>query len=96
MRDTVSAGGTDAEVLSFVIAVDMNEILAAAEAQKKKIGQPVMNYAKMLHQEHGDNAVKTMKLGQTINITPSDTKAVDALKVKGAGELANSTGWERV
>lgn len=31
---------------------------------------------------------KTMKLGQTIKVTPSDTKDVDALKVKGAGELA--------
>lgn len=88
MRDTTGTGGTDAEVLSFVIAIDMNEILAAAEAQKKKIGQAVMNYAKMLHQEHGNNAVKTMKLGQSINTTPADTKAVDALKVKGAGELA--------
>jgi len=88
MRDSAGSEGSEAEVLAFVIAVDMNEILAAAEAQKKKIGQPVMDYAKMLHQEHGDNAVKTMKLGQTINIKPSDTKAVDALKVKGAGELA--------
>lgn len=31
---------------------------------------------------------KTLKVGQTISITPSDTKAVDALKKKGAGDLA--------
>ncbi len=91
MRDVPGTEGTDAEVLSFVVAVDVNEILAAATAQKKKIDQPVMDYAKMLHTAHGDNMAKTLQLGQTINVTPSDTKAVDALKKKGAGELAMLT-----
>ncbi len=49
MRDVPNTEGTDAEVLSFVIAVDVNEILAASEAEKKKISQPVMDYEKMLH-----------------------------------------------
>ncbi|SMB79945.1 hypothetical protein SAMN00120144_4369 [Hymenobacter roseosalivarius DSM 11622] len=80
--------GTDAEVLAFIIAVDMNEVLAAAQAQTKALEQPAMDYAKMLHKEHGENAVKTMKLGQTINVTPSNTKAVDDLYVKGATQLA--------
>ncbi len=88
MRDVAGTEGTDAEVLSFVAAVDVNEILAASVAEKKKIGQPVMDYAKMLHTEHGDNMAKTLQLGQSIKVTPSDTKAVDALKKKGAGELA--------
>ncbi len=88
MRDVPGTEGTDAEVLSFVVAVDVNEILAAAAAQKKKIDGPVMDYAKMLHTAHGENMAKTLALGQSINVTPSDTKAVDALKVKGAGELA--------
>lgn len=87
-RDVSGTEGTDAEVLSFVAAIDMNEILAAAEAQKKKVSQGVMDYAKMLHTEHGKNLDETLKLGMSINVTPSDTKAVDALKVKGAGELA--------
>ncbi len=42
----------------------------------------------MLHTAHGDNMAKTLKVGQSIKVTPSDTKAVDALKKKGAGELA--------
>lgn len=88
MRDVPNTEGTDAEVLSFVAAVDVNEILAAAQAESKKISQPVMDYAKMLHTEHGDNMAKTLQLGQTINVTPSDTKNVDALKKKGAAELA--------
>lgn len=88
MREVPATEGTDAEVLSFVAAVDLNEILAAAEAQKKKISQPVMDYAKMLHTEHGANMAKTLELGMKIKVTPSDTKAVDALKKKGASELA--------
>lgn len=88
MRDVPGTEGTDAEVLSFVNAVNVNEILAASVAQKKKINGPVMDYAKMLHTEHGVNMGKTMKLGQTINVTPSDTKAVNDLYMKGAGELA--------
>lgn len=88
MRDVAGTEGTDAEILSFVVAVDVNEILAAAGAQKKKISAPVIDYAKMLHTAHGENMAKTLQLGQSINVTPSDTKAVDALKTKGAGELA--------
>lgn len=88
MREVPGTEGTDAEVLSFVIAVDVNEILAASEAQKKKVSGAVMDYAKMLHTAHGTNMAKTIKLGQSIKVTPSDTKAVDALKKKGAGELA--------
>ncbi len=88
MRDVPNTEGTDAEVLAFVNAVNVNEILAAAEAQKKKIDQPVMDYAKMLHTEHGANMAKTAQLGLTIKVTPSITKAVDNLMKKGAGELA--------
>jgi len=78
----------DAEILAFIIAVDDNEILAAAAAAKKKPGSAVLDYAKMMHQEHGKNEADTMELGQQINVTPIDTAAVDKLRVKGAGELA--------
>lgn len=87
----LAAGGDkmdDAEVLAMVIAIDHNEILAAMQAQKKKISQPVLNYAKMLHQEHGMHMGKTMKLGQQIGVTPINTADVEKLQVKGAGELA--------
>lgn len=81
-------GTDDAEVLAFVIAVDDNEILAAAEAAEKKPSSAVLDYAKMMHQEHGKNEAETMELGEKINVTPVDTAAVDKLRVKGAGELA--------
>ncbi|HXH30831.1 MAG TPA: DUF4142 domain-containing protein, partial [Bacteriovoracaceae bacterium] len=78
----------DAEVLAFVIAADDNEVLAAAEAQKKDISKEVMDYAKMLHMEHGKNQKTVMGLGQKIKSTPTDTKAVDDLRVKGAQDLS--------
>ena len=83
-----SSNKGDAVILATVIAINLNEVLAAAEAQNKKISQPTLAYAKMLHEEHGKNMVKTIKLGQEIGVTPLDTAAVDKLKVKGAGGLA--------
>lgn len=86
MKDV--AGGDDAEVLAFVIAIDDNEILAAAEAGKKGVSPKVLEYAKMVHQEHGKNLVETAALGTKIRVTPMDTEAVDKVRVKGAGQLA--------
>lgn len=78
----------DAEILATVAAVDLNEIGAAAQAEMKKLSQPVMAYAKMLHQDHGMNMAETLKLGQQINVTPVITPKVEDLQKKGAGELA--------
>ena len=78
----------DAEILGLVGAVHDNEIVAAMEAGKKKLSQPVADYAKMLHMEHGMNLEKTLMLGQKINVTPMETAEVDKLRVKGAGDLA--------
>lgn len=78
----------DAEILSILLAVDTNEIVAAMEAGKKKLSEPVAEYAKMIHTQHGKHAGDTMKLGQKIDITPMDTEKTDALRIKGAGELA--------
>jgi predicted outer membrane protein len=84
-----SAGAAgDGEALGFVVAVDDNEILAASEAAKKKVGPEVMAYAKMLHAEHGRHLVETMRLGQAIGVTPLEMPAVDKLRVKAAGALA--------
>ncbi|MGI8965574.1 MAG: DUF4142 domain-containing protein [Limisphaerales bacterium] len=76
------------EILGFIVAVDMGEIGAAMVASEKKLSSPVAEYAKMLHQEHGMNAEQTLKLGEKINVTPLITPAVNALQMKGAGELA--------
>ena len=88
LSKTTRSNMGDAEVLGIIIAVDENEIIAAAEAQKKKVSPEVKAYAKKLHQEHGKNAVATIKLGEKIDTTPVETAAVDQLRIKGAGELA--------
>lgn len=84
----------DSEVLATILAVDLNEVLAAAEAKKKRISQPVLDYAKMLHVAHGANMVKGMMVGERISVVPIDTTSVDRLKQKGAGELASLVALE--
>ena len=79
---------SDAEILATVIAVDLNEVLAAMEAQKKKVSAPVLDYARMLHAAHGKSMVDTMALGTKMGVTPLDTPAIEKMKIKGAGELA--------
>lgn len=88
VKETAKASG-DAEILSLLLAVDTNEVVAAMEAAKKKLSPEVTAYAKMLHMQHGKHAGETMKLGQKIDITPMDTEKVNALRIKGAGELAS-------
>lgn len=78
----------DAEILATVLAIDMNEVLAAAEAQKKNVSDRVKEYARMLHEEHGQHMETTMKLGQAIGVTPLSTPQVDALQRQGADGLA--------
>ncbi len=87
--DDVRAAGTDAEVLAFLIAMDDNVVLAATAAHKKKLGGDTAKLAQSLHEAHGKAQAKTMALGQKLKTTPVDTKAVDNLRVKGAGELAS-------
>jgi len=80
--------GNDAEKLGLLGAINENEILAAAEAGKKKIKPEVLEFSKMMHKEHGMNLDQTLKLGQKIGTTPLETEAVEKLRVKGAEELA--------
>jgi len=78
----------EAEALATVAVIDLNEITAAAQATAKNISQPVKDYAMELHQSHGMNIDKTLKLGQQIGATPVITPAVEQLQKKGAGQLA--------
>ncbi len=48
----------------------------------------MLEYANTLHTEHGKNLGETMTRGQKLDVTPIDTAAVDKLRVKGAGQLA--------
>ena len=86
--------GTDAEALAWVMQVDNNEINAAQEAQKKKISQPVMDYAKMLEKEHSDNLQKTKDMSQSMNEMPAETQAVEDLKAKGNDMLSSLSSMD--
>lgn len=90
-KSKLAANGSkagDAEIIATVATIDLNEVLAAAQAGTRKISQPVLAYAKMLHEAHGMSMGKGLQLGQQIGATPAITPGVDALAVKGAGELA--------
>ena len=44
-----SKGMSDAEILAFVVAIDLNEIMAASDAVKEKINPQTLHFAQMLH-----------------------------------------------
>ncbi|NDK39961.1 DUF4142 domain-containing protein [Pseudoxanthomonas gei] len=73
----------DALVLGLLSAVDDHEIRLAQQAYEKKVTGAVLDYAKLMEKEHGDNLAQTKTLGAV-----SDGPEVQALKDKGASELA--------
>ncbi|MBA2292687.1 MAG: DUF4142 domain-containing protein, partial [Gemmatimonadales bacterium] len=78
----------DAVALASVIAIDLNQVNAGAQAGQEQLSAPVMAYAKKLHEEHGHHMVATMKLGEEIDVTPLITPAVANMQIKGADALA--------
>lgn len=83
-----TTGLTDADILAIITAIDSNEIKAATEAQKEKLGGKAKGYAKMLKKQHGANAEKSKKFSKKAGITPSEANQTAAdLRAKGASEL---------
>ena len=87
VKAVVKSAG-DAEVLSLLIAVDTNEVVAAMEVAHKKVAPEIQELASMMHKEHGKNAGDTMDLAKKLEITPSDTEKSNEVRKKGAAELA--------
>ena len=96
--------GADAEILAWLIVLNENEVTAAMTAEQKastteqqKISQPVLDYAKMLHEQHAKGAQDTKELAVKIGVTPAETPAVEQLRAKGKeghGKLAPLMGPE--
>jgi putative membrane protein len=91
---------SDAEILGNVLAVDDNEIAAASAAKKKKISPEAKTYAKMLQDQHKENAAKAKKLGKKIGMKPAASTTSKQLRSKGAEELTamsskNGTEFEK-
>ncbi len=78
----------DAETLALLIAADMDEVHAAMIASDKKIDEPILAFARMLHEAHGKHLKATAEVGMSNNITPIVTKKVSALQDKHADALA--------
>ncbi len=79
---------SDAEILAVVMAIDEHEIHAAATAEEKRVGQPVLGFAQTLHQDHKKNLDDTRDLSTKIGIKPKDTPAVVRMRAKEKEELA--------
>jgi len=74
----------DRLALGLLGAVNEHEIAAARQAQSKKVSGAVLDYARMMQKDHGENQARTKAFGPL-----SDGAEVRALKVKGEGELAS-------
>lgn len=72
----------DALALGLLNAVNANEIAAAVQAQEKKVTGKVLDYARMMEKDHGENRRTTESLG-----SPAQTPEVQALMDKGKAEL---------
>lgn len=71
----------DSLALALLVAVNDHEIQAAQQAASKQVSAPVMEYARLMENEHTDNLVATKALGAL-----ADTPEVQAMKAKGASE----------
>ncbi|MBA3461150.1 MAG: DUF4142 domain-containing protein [Deltaproteobacteria bacterium] len=84
----MTKAGGDAEIMAMLTTVDLDEVHAASVAKTKKVGGPVMEYARMIHERHGKDVEDTAKLAVIIGVTPLQTPAVRALHEKHAAALA--------
>lgn len=82
--DETAPTADDALALGLLGAVNEHEIAAARQAEGKGVSAPVMEFAKMMETQHGENQAKTKSLGAL-----AETDEVKAMKDKGAKELAD-------
>lgn len=80
---------TPGAALALVASIDEHEIAAAEQARRKNLQGPVLEFANLLHREHSAN----LKAGQALSsgagaIQPERTADVEAMRTKGASELA--------
>ncbi len=83
-----SAGMGDTEIMGFVAVINLNEIEAAMDAEKKAASPQVRQFAQMIHMHHGANLTEAMMLAAKMKTAPLWTPAVDQLNREAAGKLA--------
>ncbi len=80
--DDAAARTGDPLALGMLAAVDEHEIAAAKQAQEKGVTGAVLDYAKRMEKEHGDNLTKTRALGSL-----GSSADLQAMKDKDASDL---------
>jgi predicted outer membrane protein len=80
---TTAATTDDSLALGLLGAINQHEIDAAQQAKSKQVSAPVLAYANMMEQQHGENLAKTRQLG-----TLASTPEVQSMQEKGKSDLA--------
>lgn len=80
--DTTPIAG-DSQALGLLGTVNEHEIAAARQATAKEVSGAVLDFAKMMDEQHSENQAKTIALG-----TLASTPEVRAMADKGKAELA--------
>jgi predicted outer membrane protein len=83
-----SAGMSETEIMAFNATIDLNEIDAATDAEKKAVNAQVRQFARMIHTHHGTDLTEAMMLAARMKAAPLWTPAVDQLRRESAGKLA--------
>jgi len=83
-----TAGLSDPEIMAFNATLDLNEIEAALDAEKKATSPQVRQFAQMIHMHHGKDLTAAMMLAARMRVAPLWTPAVDLQNREAAGKLA--------
>jgi putative membrane protein len=75
-----------AQILSTIVALDANEILAGVQASNKNPSWSVSDFAKMMVKDHGKNMTEALELANQTHSIPLNPNP-DNLHDKGAKEL---------
>lgn len=78
----------DSETLALLVASDLDKVHAAMIAKNKMLAAPIMDFARLMHQTHGNHLRATVDVGTNSHVIPVMTESVSALKEKHAGMLA--------
>jgi putative membrane protein len=82
---------SDAQIMGVMLALDENEVHAAATVEEKKVTGPFLALAQTIHQDHSKDIEELKALGTNIGIEPKDGPAVAELRAKGKQTLEKLT-----
>jgi putative membrane protein len=83
---TAFADATSSSILSTIITIDQNEVLASVQAVNKDAGPAVTDFANMMIKDHGKNMTDALALASKIHALPLNPNPND-LHNKGSHEL---------